>query len=173
METSLRFRSDDKHLHFHAKENFVSEGHVVLQVNCKLNTSTGKPGGHLLLRKKFFPELLTNVNVGAKVDMETKEVTYSLQGKKSWELTNNGLLSLDLKAGYSYQANAQKGTPKGTVELSQKVFNFTEDQDLKIKLGYNMVSRGPYLQLRENNWTLNADLKNNAKDIRWSVAYDL
>ena len=43
---------------------------------------------------------------------------------------------------------------KGKVELSQKIFNFTEDQDLKIKLGYDIARNRPYGQLRENNWTL-------------------
>jgi hypothetical protein len=27
------------------------------------------------------------------------------------------------------------------VELSYKVFNFTEDQDLKLKIGYNVVKQ--------------------------------
>ncbi len=40
------------------------------------------------------------------------------------------------------------------MELSQKVFNFTEDQDLKIRVGYDVARRQPYGQLRENNWTL-------------------
>ena len=30
-----------------------------------------------------------------------------------------------------------QGKPRGVVELSYKVFNFTEDQDLKLKIGYN------------------------------------
>lgn len=32
---------------------------------------------------------------------------------------------------------AKQGKPRGVVELSYKVFNFTEDQDLKLKIGYN------------------------------------
>jgi len=31
----------------------------------------------------------------------------------------------------------KQGKPRGVVELSYKVFNFTEDQDLKLKIGYN------------------------------------
>jgi hypothetical protein len=54
------------------------------------------------------------------------------------------------------------------VELSYKVFNFTEDQDLKLKIGYNVVKQKPYFQIRENNWTLNAEVNGG-----WSVNYDL
>jgi hypothetical protein len=35
----------------------------------------------------------------------------------------------------------KQGKPRGVVELSYKVFNFTEDQDLKLKLGYNVVKQ--------------------------------
>lgn len=173
METSLRFKSDDKDLHIYVKESFVSEGNVALQLRGRLNTKTGKPGGIVQLRKKFFPEVLTSVDMGAKIDIESRDVTYSIQGKKTWELNASGLLCLDLKGGYHYHANTQDGTPKAVVELSQKVFNFTEDQDLKIKLGYNIVERRPHLQLRENNWTLNAEVKDRGKKVAWSIAYDL
>ncbi|CAI7786233.1 unnamed protein product [Closterium sp. NIES-54] len=174
METSLRLNAEDRSLVMHAKENFVSDGNIALQVHAKLNTQTGKPSCLIQLKKKFFPEVLTSIDVGAKVDVESREVTYSIQGKKTWELTDNGLLCLDLKGAYNYQPHTQSGKPKASVELSQKVFNFTEDQDLKVKLGYNVVARKPYLQLRENNWTLNAELRETAgKRVHWSIAYDL
>lgn len=35
----------------------------------------------------------------------------------------------------------EQGKPRGVVELSYKVFNFTEDQDLKLKVGYNAVKQ--------------------------------
>jgi len=54
------------------------------------------------------------------------------------------------------------------VELSQKVFNFTEDQDVKVKLGYDVATRKPYGQIRENNWTLNTDFRK-----KFSLNYDL
>lgn len=36
---------------------------------------------------------------------------------------------------------AKQGKPRGVVELSYKVFNFTEDQDLKLKIGYNAIKQ--------------------------------
>eukprot|EP00897_Mesotaenium_endlicherianum_P004183 jgi/Mesen1/3793/ME000206S02975 len=177
METSMRFKSEERQLYLHAKENFVSDGNIVLQVHGRLNTQTGSPSAIIQLRKKFFPELLTNINVGARLDVgegQSPEILYNVSSKKTIELTDNGLLALDFKAGIHYNANMKQGKPKGVVELSQKVFNFTDDQDLKIKLGYDVVNKRPYCQLRENNWTMNVDFKNNnIQNPSWSITYDL
>eukprot|EP00899_Mesostigma_viride_P015925 jgi/Mesvir1/24333/Mv11014-RA.1 len=169
METSLRFDSTEKKLGVFAKENFVSDDNVVLTISGALSTNDGRVVGRAALRKKFFPEVLTRVDVGAKYDTENEEVVYAVAAKKSFELSEDGLLSLDLKAGYDFHAGQKKGALKGFVEISQKIFNFTEDQDLKLKLSYDVFGRNLYAQIRENNWTLNTDLKNK----KWSIAYDL
>lgn len=97
-----------------------------------------------------------------------KELTCDVQGKKTLPVTDNGLLSVDLKGGYNFNPRSRKGKPRGVVELSYKVFNFTEDQDLKFKIGCNVFKQTPYFQLRENNWTLNHEL-----NVGWNVIYDL
>lgn len=173
METSLRFDSEQKGLFIQAKENFVQGNSLLFQVRGLINTASGKVGGFLHLRKKFVPKNLTSVDLGAKVDFESLEVTYSVRGKKTFELADSGLLSLDLKGGYFVNASSKEGSTKASVELSQKIFNFTDDQDLKIKAGWDIVGKKPFLQLRENNWTFNADLNNGFKDISWNVSYDL
>lgn len=175
METSLRCRSEEPNLYLHAKENFVSEGNIVLQVHGKLNTATGTPSASIQLRKKFFPpQVLTALDVAARCEVtpSARAVSYCCSGKKTWELTDNGLLALDLKGSYSFNANDKAGVPRAVVELSQKVFNFTDDQDLKLKLGVNLIQKRPYLQIRENNWTVNAELRGGS-DVAWSVIYDL
>lgn len=179
METSLKLKSDDRQMQLCAKENFVTEGNVALQVRARLNVNTGKPSGTIQLRKKFFPDVLTSVDVGFKMDLESRKVTYNLQAKKTVELSSDGLTCLDLKGGYQYHmvgtGTSQQGAPepRARVEVSQKIFNFTEDQDLKVKLGYDVIEKRPYAQLRENNWTFNAELRNSGKDFAWNVAYDL
>jgi hypothetical protein len=137
-------------------------------VHGKLNTHTGKAHGVAQLKRKFYPELLTSLDVGAKFDSQFRELTYDIQGKKTLPVTDNGLLSVDLKGGYNFNPGSKQGKPRGVVELSYKVFNFTEDQDLKLKLGYNVVKQKPYFQIRENNWTLNGEVNGG-----WSIIYDL
>jgi len=56
----------------------------------------------------------------------------------------------------------------GSVELTKKIFNFVEDQDLKLRLGYDLCERGFYGQIRENNWTFNTNFRD-----KWDVKYDL
>ena len=39
------------------------------------------------------------------------------------------------RCSFSASNKPLKGEAKGTLELSRKIFNFTEDQDLKLKIG--------------------------------------
>mmetsp|Transcript_3111 Transcript_3111/g.19173 ORF Transcript_3111/g.19173 Transcript_3111/m.19173 type:complete len:128 (-) Transcript_3111:93-476(-) len=63
---------------------------------------------------------------------------------------------------------SMQGDACAKLELSQKIFNFTEDQDLKIKVGLDVLRRNVYAQIRENNWTLSTDMRGS-----WHVSYDL
>lgn len=170
METSLRFDSGAKRLNIFAKENFVSDDNVVLTLSGSLCTRTAGVLGKVQLRKKFFPEWITRVDLGAVYSTNADEVKYVVRGKKSFELSDDGLLSLDLKGTYSFSASNKplRGEAVGKVELSRKIFNFTEDQDLKLKIGCSSHNKLMYAQLRENNWTLNLDANGH-----WDVRYDL
>ncbi|XP_022857533.1 outer envelope pore protein 21B, chloroplastic-like isoform X2 [Olea europaea var. sylvestris] len=57
---------------------------------------------------------------------------------------------------------------QGAAELNWIIFNFKKDQDLRFKVGYEVVDKIPYFQIKENNWTFNADGKG-----KWNVRYDL
>lgn len=53
-------------------------------------------------------QLLTSLDVGAKFDSQLKEFTYDVRGKKTLPVTDNGLLSVDLKGGYNYNPGTRK-----------------------------------------------------------------
>ena len=55
--------------------------------------------------------------------------------------SGNGTSTLELKAGVSYGMKHQKPEVEGKLELTQKVFNFQEDQDLRLRVGYDLVTR--------------------------------
>jgi|Transcript_28300 hypothetical protein len=170
METSLRFDSVNRKLFLHAKEKFVSDDNVMLTAQGSLDTRTGGVTGRVQLRKKFFPEFLTRLDIGATYETAKDEVKYMLGGKKRFELSDDGLLSLDMKGNYSFNASNKpfKGEGVGRIELSRKIFNFTEDQDLKVKIGVSSTDKLAYLQVRENNWTLNVNQRG-----LWDLRYDL
>jgi hypothetical protein len=96
------------------------------------------------------------------------DVKYGIAGKKSFELTDDGLTTLDVKGGVTMGSKARHAEVSGAVELTQKIFNFQEDQDLKLRLGYDLRERGFYGQIRENNWTFNTNFRD-----KWDVKYDL
>jgi len=168
MESSLRFDSAQRKLFLHAKEHFVSDDNVVLSVSGRLATDDGAFRGKAKLRRKFFPEINTRVDVGAKYESDIEQLSYGASARKTFELSSDGLLSLDLKAAYAYAPGRKNHVWKSKVELSQKIFNFTEDQDLRLQLGYDLANKQPYGQIRENNWTLNTNFRNT-----WSISYDL
>eukprot|EP00854_Cymbomonas_tetramitiformis_P014066 gene14066-16628_t len=170
METSLRFDSTQRKLHLYAKENFVSDDNVVLTVAGALCTTDGSVKGRVQLRKKFFPQTLTRLDLGALYTTDADDIRYCMKAKKSVELSDDGLLSLDFKGACSVSASRKplRADFTGCAELSRKVFNFTEDQDLKLKIGYNAKDKVVYAQVRENNWTLNMDVNG-----RWGIRYDL
>merc|ERR1711977_24561 len=103
METSLQFDNKNRTLGLYAKEHFVSDDNVVLTVQGRLDTATGGMEGKLALKKKFFPEAgnpwYTRADVGASYESNTDEILYGVAGKKCFELSKDGLLTLDTKAG--------------------------------------------------------------------------
>ena len=96
------------------------------------------------------------------------DVTSAFCGKKSFDLTDDGLTTLDVKGGVSMGAKRGRPAWSARLELTQKIFNFQEDQDLKLRVGLDLGSRKLYGQIRENNWTFNTDFKE-----KWDVRYDL
>jgi len=53
-------------------------------------------------------QLLTSLDVGAKFDSQFREFTYDIQGKKTLPVTDNGLLSVDLKGGYNFNPGSKQ-----------------------------------------------------------------
>eukprot|EP00958_Prasinococcus_capsulatus_P029076 scaffold7253_cov385-Prasinococcus_capsulatus_cf.AAC.10 len=104
METSLRFDSKTKKFQLYAKENFVSDDNVVLTVSGALSTDDGSVSSRLALYKKYFPEVNTRIDVGLKYGTYDRELSYGIQAKKSLELSEDGLLSLDMKVHPGKQA---------------------------------------------------------------------
>eukprot|EP00850_Spirogloea_muscicola_P010319 SM000060S19651 [mRNA] locus=s60:310061:311092:- [translate_table: standard] len=168
METSLKLDSTTRRLGFLVKEKFVTDNNLALTCSGFLAADDGAARGDVQLVKNFFPGWLTRFDVGARYGTEFGELSYGVSGKKTFELNDEGLLSIDVKGKYQYGQRKREHALKGSVEISQKVFNITEGQDLKMTLGFDLIKRHAYAQIRENNWTLNSDFAGN-----WSVLYDL
>jgi hypothetical protein len=139
------------------------------KVSGSLDTKDGRVESRAYVRKKFFPDaFLSRVDMGLSYATTADDVTYGINGKKSFELTDDGLTTLDVKGGVSMGSRSRGADVDARVELTQKIFNFQEDQDLKLRVGVDLSSRKVYGQIRENNWTFNTDFKE-----KWDVRYDL
>ncbi|RLN07142.1 outer envelope pore protein 21, chloroplastic-like isoform X2 [Panicum miliaceum] len=140
METSLRLRSGGG-LRIHAKEKL--------------------PLG--------YNSLIQAANVGAGVHLHKgDDLTYNLRAKKAIPFTSNGLLGLSLKGRLLTDTEFKPKKRTGAVEFAWTILDLRKGQDVRLKLGYEFYDKVPYLQLRENNWTLNAYM-----DGKWDVRFDM
>ena len=91
--------------------------------------------------------------------------------KKRFELSRDGLLAMSVKGGLEFSADRNTAW-QGRVAVTQKVFNFTEDQDIKFKVGFDLPRQRAFGQVQENNWTLLIE-REKFKSTKWSLKYDL
>ena len=152
----------------HVRETFVSDDALALSFRGNIDTEVGGADAEVLLRKRLFSKFLTRVDVGAWYRTRGDEVRYYLGAKKKVGLNSDGLTAFEARASASVCPGTHQSEWAGRLQLTQKVFNFTEDQDLKLKAGYDLRERKFFAQVRENNWTLRADSTG-----YWGVAYDL
>ncbi|OVA00655.1 hypothetical protein BVC80_9085g66 [Macleaya cordata] len=167
METSLRYAGDSKSLRFHAKEKFPIDTKTFLQVHGELDTNVGAPSYCSAIIRHFYPELSASLGVGLQYDKHER-LRYTVRGKKAFPITSNGLLSVVIKGRCDADKEFRERKGRGAAELSWSVLNFQKNQDVRFKIGYEMLEKVPYLQIRENNWTLNANI-----DGKWNVRFDL
>ncbi|XP_022946381.1 outer envelope pore protein 21, chloroplastic-like [Cucurbita moschata] len=177
MDTSLRYAGDSRALGIHAKEKIPLNSNTFLEVRGELDTRIGEPSLLAASVRKFYPDLFSSVSFGVKYD-KYKKLHYLARGKVSLPVANDGLLKFTIKGQSQLENNFKQH--KGAAEFSLGVLNFLREQDssgaldfervqdIRVKVGYEVFEKTPYIQIRENNWTLNADLKG-----RWNVRFDL
>lgn len=183
MQTSLRYGGDTKSLRIHAKEKFpFHDPKFLLQVHGELDTSVGPPTFFAVMIRNFYPQLSASTGIGIQYDNLQKNLKYCLRGKKSFPISSSGLFSFDIKGRYDVDNKYTEQNGKGAAELTWSILNFQEDQDIQLKLGYEVSNNScyagsnkihkvlqiPYLKIRERNWTLKADING-----RWNIRYDL
>ncbi|CAK9178290.1 unnamed protein product [Ilex paraguariensis] len=174
------------------------------QVNGELNTGTGVPNCHYAMIRYFNPDLSASFRVGLQYDRKEK-FRYIMCGKKAFPVTADGLMSFNIKGQCDVDKDLREmRLSRGAAEFTWSIFNFQKDQDVRLKVGYEVVGKRnfskrvnvtmqdedryqldtqlsfkpesvPYLQIRENNWTVNADINgrwNGAKFCAWEIAFN-
>ncbi|KDP36759.1 hypothetical protein JCGZ_08050 [Jatropha curcas] len=167
METSLRYGGDYKALRIHAKEKLPLDSKTHLQVHGELDTRIGAPTYVSAMIRRFYPESSASLGMGLHYDKYEK-LTYRIRGKKAFNVTSDGFLTFNIKGWCNIDKEFKERKSKGAAEFSWSIFNFQKDQDVRLKVGYEVTEKVPYLQIRENNWTVNADMNG-----RWNVRFDL
>lgn len=184
METSLVLGSRQKPVGVRFRQQLYNvSNNLTVTVDGVLNTSTGAVQAHgTAFKHVVMPHtgglrrLLDRVDLGASYASDLDEVYGSARAKKAYRFgsgTTRGTLELEGEADMDM---AQKVDLRGRVQLSSKVFNFTDNQDMKLTVGYghkrigvtSKFTQGVYGSVHENNWSLHTDFKKH-----WEVTYDL
>ncbi|XP_024970150.1 outer envelope pore protein 21B, chloroplastic-like [Cynara cardunculus var. scolymus] len=164
---TVRYAGDASALKIHAKQKFRIDSNTRLQLNGELDTRIGAPTFFSALLRYFPPELSATVGVGLQYDRREK-LHYTMRGKKSFSLTPDRFASFVVKGRCDLDKEFKQPRPSGAAELVWNILDFQKDQDIRLKVGYEIVDKIPYVQVRENNWTFTADANG-----RWNVRYNL
>ncbi|KAL1540639.1 outer envelope pore protein 21, chloroplastic-like [Salvia divinorum] len=167
METSFRYGGDSKSLRIHAKEKISISPNSIFQLHGELDTKLGAPTFVNGMLRHFHPELSASLGLGVWYNRRDK-VRYHIRGKKTFPVTGDGLVNFNVKGRCNINKELKQIDYSTATELVWSIFNVKKDQDVRIKLGYNVNDKTPYMQVRENNWTFNID-----QNRRWTVRYDL
>ncbi|KAJ8772628.1 hypothetical protein K2173_027805 [Erythroxylum novogranatense] len=167
METSLRYGRDTKALRIHAKQKLPIDSKTHFQVHGELDTRIGAPSYFGAMIRHFYPELSASLGVGVHYTKHEK-LHYSIRGKKAFSVSNDALLTFNVKGRCYVDKELKERNSKGAAEFAWSIFNFQKDQDVRFKIGYEVIDKVPYVQIRENNWTFNADMNG-----QWNVRFDL
>jgi len=173
METSLKIDSKTRRSCIFVKQRFTNSENYCLTLSGNIDLQNAKCKANAYVRKKFFPSdlnpIVSRIDCGVNYDTETDDVIYKLRGKKSFDITSDGLTTLDVKGGVDLSITSSTPKMDAKIELSKTLFNFQPDQDLNMKIGFNAQTKRFYGQIRENNWSINTDFSRN----RWNFQYDL
>ncbi|KVI07675.1 hypothetical protein Ccrd_013981 [Cynara cardunculus var. scolymus] len=147
---TVKYAGDVSALKIHVKQKLRIDSNTLLQLNGELDTGKGAPTFFCALVRHFYPDLSASLGAGLHYDRNDK-LHCTVRGKKAYPVASNRF-----------------PTPNGALELVWNILDFQKDQDVRLKVGYEIVDKIPYVQIRENNWTFNADING-----RWNVRYNL
>lgn len=140
METSLRYGGDSKTLRIHAKEKFPIDSLTFFQVHGALDTSFGRPSYFSAILRHIYPDISASLGLGMQYDRREK-LQYTMRAKKAFPLSSKGLVSFHIKGRCHADQDFNKKDTKAAVEFTGSIFNLQKDQDVRFKVGYNIIDR--------------------------------
>ncbi|GJT46571.1 outer envelope pore protein 21B, chloroplastic, partial [Tanacetum coccineum] len=136
-------------------------------LNGELDTGTGAPTFLCALVRHIYPNMSASLGAGLHYDRNEK-LHCTLRAKKAFPVaSSNRFVNFVLKGRCDIDQELNQPKPQGALELVWNILDFQKDQDVRLKVGYELVDKIPYVQLRENNWTFNADITG-----RWNWSID-
>lgn len=190
METQLASDSSLSGLDLLFKEQLVTDQNIVLKLSGVFSTVAGLREYTGTLRKFFSRGTGTRsvrshykkekgaFRLGAGVsyasNLQQDQIKCQLSARKQFQVKSPDCW-LKILTTADYDAKTQEVTGIGCLQLTKAIYNFTDTQDIRLRVGYEAfvdakgnVSGKPFGQIRENNWSFNTNFNN-----WWGIRYDL
>ncbi|KAA0038437.1 outer envelope pore protein 21 [Cucumis melo var. makuwa] len=165
MDTSFRYAGDSRALRIHAKEKISLDSNIFLQVRGELDTRIGEPSLLAASVRQFNQDvrfswqpiqflqvfvflfiivnqmqLSASAGLGVQYD-KYKKLHYVGRGKMSFPVTTDGLLRFTIKGQSHLDKDFKQIKYKGAAEFSLGVLNFQREQDVRVKVGYEVFEK--------------------------------
>ncbi|KAE9456790.1 hypothetical protein C3L33_11278, partial [Rhododendron williamsianum] len=124
----------------------------VWQVHGELDTKSGAPSYLSAMIRHFYPDVCTDIlhttiheevsflGVGVQYDRHEK-LRYNVRGKKSIPVTTNGLLLFNIKGQFDVDKEFKQSKARGAAEFTLGVLDFQDNQDVRLKVGYEVFDK--------------------------------
>ncbi|PWA39050.1 hypothetical protein CTI12_AA575700 [Artemisia annua] len=116
------------------------DSNILLQLNGELDTGTGAPTFLCALVRQFYPNLSASLGAGLHYDKNEK-LRCTLRGKKAYPVASNRFVNFVLKGRCDIDQELNQPTPHGALELVWNILDFQKDQDVRLKVGYELVDK--------------------------------
>jgi hypothetical protein len=140
METSLRYATNSRSLKIHAKEKFPVNSKTRLQLHGELDTGAGVPSYFCAMIRYFFHEASTNLGVGLHYDKREK-LRCLVRGKKKFPVITDEVVTFNIKGRCDFDQDLVQRNAKGAAEFDWNIWKFQKDQDLRLRIGYEMFEK--------------------------------
>ncbi|GJW83982.1 outer envelope pore protein 21, chloroplastic-like protein [Tanacetum coccineum] len=195
-ESSSRFEIGNVRINAKQKLQFInhtSNYPLLLQLNGELDTGTGAPTFLCALVRHFYPNMSASLGAGLHYDRNEK-LHCTLRAKKAFPVASSNskfksLVILSLVLSFLQKPDSRIRLFEFSNQCHVVILHSSAIKvDILVRaMGmpsirawlssrykliscflYHTIRQIPYVQLRENNWTFNADITG-----RWNVRYNL
>lgn len=153
METSLRYGGDSKTIRIHAKEKYPIDSITHLQLHGELDTRLGAPTQLGVMIRHFYPDVFGSLGVGLLYHRKEK-IRYNVRAKLRYPVTKDEKINFHVKGRCDVDQEFKQKRYGATAEFTLIVPDFKKDQDVRLKVGYEIFDKVIYFMGKASSFLI-------------------